>query len=209
MPRMLAAMLNAFADRREYPRHAFDLAVRYMINGVGEAAARLLDISLGGAAFACAGRPRVGDKVLAYVDALERFQGRVVRLFRGGFAVKFELGDRKRERLSRAIALRAAESRNPAYSGQRQLARRDGAGKSCACILPGGGRIDCTVVNFSVVGAYLRAPQRPPVGSMVETGKAQARVVRHTEDGFAVEFTSYWENLPLWFGTVPWVNARQ
>ena len=35
-----------------------------------------------------------------------------------------------------------------------------------------------------------RSPDlRPPVGALVTLGKAQGRVVRHLEDGFAIEFT--------------------
>jgi PilZ domain-containing protein len=58
-------------------------------------------------------------------------------------------------------------------------------------ILPNGNNIGCRVIDLSQSGAALAlAPDlRPGVGAMVTLGKAQGRVVRHIEDGFAIEFT--------------------
>ena len=51
--------------------------------------------------------------------------------------------------------------------------------------------VACRVLDLSQSGAAIGvAPDlRPPVGSMVTIGKTPGRVVRHIEDGFAVEFT--------------------
>ena len=42
---------------------------------------------------------------------------------------------------------------------------------------------------MSESGAGIATDQRPPIGALVTLGKVQGRVVRHLEDGFAVEFT--------------------
>lgn len=34
-----------------------------------------------------------------------------------------------------------------------------------------------------------RTPGQPPIGALVALGRVQDRVVRHREDGFAIEFT--------------------
>jgi hypothetical protein len=58
-------------------------------------------------------------------------------------------------------------------------------------ILPNGNNLACRVIDLSQSGAAIAiAPDLlPPVGTMVTVGKTQGRVVRHIEDGFAMEFT--------------------
>ena len=58
-------------------------------------------------------------------------------------------------------------------------------------ILPNGINVTCRVIDLSQSGAAIAiAPDlRPVVGTMVTIGKTQGRVVRHIEDGFAIEFT--------------------
>ena len=57
-------------------------------------------------------------------------------------------------------------------------------------ILPNGTNVSCRVIDLSQSGAAIGiSPElRPPVGVVVTIGKTQGRVVRHIEDGFAIEF---------------------
>ena len=57
-------------------------------------------------------------------------------------------------------------------------------------ILPNGVNIACRVIDISLSGAAHRAPTSgPTIGALVTIGKTPGRVVRHLEDGFAIEFT--------------------
>jgi hypothetical protein len=58
-------------------------------------------------------------------------------------------------------------------------------------ILPNGNNVACRIIDLSQSGAAVAiAPElRPAVGSVVSIGKTQGRVVRHIDDGFAIEFT--------------------
>jgi hypothetical protein len=58
-------------------------------------------------------------------------------------------------------------------------------------ILPNGTNIACRVIDISASGAAVAVPpaQLPPVGAAVTIGKTSGRVVRHIDDGFAIEFT--------------------
>ena len=47
----------------------------------------------------------------------------------------------------------------------------------------------CRVIDLSASGAAIKTDQRPEIGALVTIGKTTGRVVRHLEDGFAVEFT--------------------
>ena len=48
--------------------------------------------------------------------------------------------------------------------------------------------MECRQIDLSLSGAAISAEMKPPVGEEVLIGKVKARVVRHLEDGFAIEF---------------------
>ena len=48
--------------------------------------------------------------------------------------------------------------------------------------------LNCRLIDLSLSGAAVSATIRPPVGEQLTVGKVPARVVRHLEDGFALEF---------------------
>ena len=56
-------------------------------------------------------------------------------------------------------------------------------------ILQNGINIGCRLIDLSLSGAAVATDQRPPMGTLVTIGIVQGRVVRHLDDGFAVEFT--------------------
>jgi len=55
--------------------------------------------------------------------------------------------------------------------------------------MPDGHAIVCLIVDMSLSGAAISSDQRPEIGIVVTLGKTPSRVVRHIENGFAVEFT--------------------
>jgi hypothetical protein len=55
--------------------------------------------------------------------------------------------------------------------------------------MPNGMNMTCRIIDLSLSGAAVLTDQRPAIGMLVMLGKIQGRVVRHLEDGFAVEFT--------------------
>jgi hypothetical protein len=56
-------------------------------------------------------------------------------------------------------------------------------------MLANGESITCRVIDMSLSGAAVMTDLRPQIGSLVTLGKTQGRVIRHIEQGFAVEFT--------------------
>mgnify|MGYP001171286886 CR=1 FL=1 len=194
-------------DRRRHARYALKLGVRFMLNGEAESTARLIDVSACGASFATTARPRVGDRIIAYIDTQERLEGVVDRLIRGGLAVRLELSPRRQERLDAAIAAHLGAP-EPRLAERRHLTRHPGDGRTCTLTMPNGSSVECAIADFSIVGACLISTLRPPIGTPLRVGKADARVVRHTDQGFAVEFDSYWDSLPVWHGSVAWTRGR-
>jgi len=54
--------------------------------------------------------------------------------------------------------------------------------------LEDGTRMACRIIDLSLSGAAVSAVNRPEVGAAVNLGRVQSRVVRHLEEGFAIEF---------------------
>ena len=48
--------------------------------------------------------------------------------------------------------------------------------------------ITCDVLDISLEGVSVRTKVRPPVGEIVNLGRTRGRVVRHHEDGFAIQY---------------------
>jgi hypothetical protein len=56
-------------------------------------------------------------------------------------------------------------------------------------VLPNGINVSVRIIDVSQSGAGIATDQRPPIGTLVTLGKIPGRVVRHLEEGFAIEFT--------------------
>ena len=54
--------------------------------------------------------------------------------------------------------------------------------------LPDGRDYSGTILDLSLSGVSLGIEYKPPVGSPLRVGAIRATVVRHTEEGIAVEF---------------------
>ena len=52
-----------------------------------------------------------------------------------------------------------------------------------------GTNVGVRIIDLSLSGAGVGTPHRPEIGSLVTLGKIPGRVVRHLEEGFAMEFT--------------------
>ncbi len=91
---------------------------------------------------------------------------------------------RKRTRPSPPTVRPAAGERGDPQDAGALQGRHGGA----RLILPNGLNIACRVIDISESGAAIATDQRPEIGTPVTIGKTPGRVVRHLEDGFAIEF---------------------
>ena len=177
-------------ERRRHQRVKVNLLGRYMLSDRREFPCQVVDMSPGGMALVApiAGMP--GERVIAYVDHLGRLEGKIARILDNGFAMSISATLRKRDKLAaqltwlanRQILNLPEDRRHGRFTPKNPMAR---------LILPNGVNVSCRVIDLSQSGAAIAiAPDlRPVVGSMVTVGKTQGRVVRHIEDGFALEFT--------------------
>ncbi len=177
-------------ERRRHQRVKVNLLGRYMLADRREFPCQVINMSPGGMALIApvAGEP--GERVIAYVDHLGRLEGKIARLIDNGFAMTISATLRKRDKLAaqltwlanRQILNLPEDRRHGRFTPRNPMAQ---------LILPNGSNVACRIIDISQSGAAVAiAPDlRPAVGAAVTIGKITGRVVRHIDDGFAIEFT--------------------
>ncbi len=190
LPLTKPRILPLAEERRRFQRVKVNLLGRYMLEDRREFPCQVIDMSPGGMAVIAPIMGAPGERVIAYVDHLGRLEGKIARVFENGFAMTIAATSRKRDKLAaqltwlanRQILNLPEDRRHGRFTPRNPLTR---------LILPNGTNVACRVIDLSQSGAAIAiAPElRPPVGATVTVGKTQGRVVRHIENGFAIEFT--------------------
>jgi hypothetical protein len=112
----------------------------------------------------------------------------VARQFLNGFAMTISATARKRDKLAAQLTWLANRHilNLPEDRRHGRFTPRNPNGR---LILPSGINIGCRIIDLSLSGAAIATRERPDIGSLVTIGKITGRVVRHIEDGIAIEFT--------------------
>jgi len=176
------------AERRRFQRVKVHLLGRYMLPDRREFPCQVINMSPGGLAMLAPGIGDVGDRVIAYLDHIGRVEGKITRIIDNGFAMSVGATPRKRDKLAAQLTWLA----NRDILNLPEDRRHDRIiPRNPIAILPleDGQRMTCRIIDLSLSGAAVAAEHRPPLKSLVSLGRVQARVVRHLEDGFALEFT--------------------
>jgi len=175
-------------ERRRFQRVRVNLLGRYMLADRREFPCQVVNMSPGGMALIAPAAGEVGERVIAYIDHLGRLEGQITRVYQNGFAMSVSATARKRDKLAAQLTwlanrhiLNLPEDRRHGRIVPRKPTAR--------LVLPNGVNVTVRIIDMSLSGAALSTDQRPAVGVLVMIGKVQGRVVRHLDDGFAVEFT--------------------
>jgi PilZ domain len=181
--------LRALSDeRRRFQRVRVDLLGRYMLADRREFPCQVVDMSPGGMAALAPVSGQPGERVIAYVDHLGRLEGHVARLFENGFAMTISATTRKRDKLAAQLTW-LANRHILNLPEDRRHGRIQPRNPMARLVMPNGVNVTCRIIDLSQSGAGIATKERPAIGAIVSLGKVQGRVVRHLEDGFAVEFT--------------------
>src|SRR5580692_11185865 len=175
-------------DRRRFQRVKVNLLGRYMLSDRREFPCQVINMSPGGMAAMAPVDGQPGERIIAYVDHLGRLEGHVARPFPNGFAMTIAATARKRDKLAAQLTWLANRHLLDSPEDRRhgRMAPRNPIGR---LIMPNGVSVACRVIDVSQSGAGVATEQRPPIGAVITLGKVQGRVVRHLENGFAIEFT--------------------
>lgn len=182
-----ARILPHSEERRRFQRVKVNLLGRYMLADRREYPCQVVDMSPGGMAIVAPVAARAGERVIAYIDHVGRLEGLVTRQFDNGFAMTISATARKRDKLAAQLTW-LANRYLLASPEDRRHGRFVPKNPMTMLVLPNGVNIGCRLIDLSLSGAGVATDQRPPIGALVTLGKVQARVVRHLDEGFAVEF---------------------
>lgn len=186
----LTYMTAAAAKQLDLRRHArvpVNILGRFMLEDRREYPCQIIDMSPGGAALIAPVSARIGERVIAYIDHIGRIEGEVVREIEGGFAIRINAPLRKRDKLANVLTwLVNRDVLN--LPEDRRHDRFTPKNPFTQIVLPDGRSYKSRIIDVSLSGASLKTDVKPEIGLAIGIGKMRARVVRHTEDGIAVEF---------------------
>jgi len=174
-------------DRRTYSRFDVKIYGRFMLEDRSEHACQVMDISPASVALRAdrAGAP--GEKVIAYLDHVGRVEGIVTRSEASTFAMSVVASERKKDKLAARLAWLAGRQKNglPEDRRHERIAPRNPVS---VLHLMDGRHYECRIMDLSLSGAAIEIDVRPALGIQVVLGTMRGEVVRHFEEGVAIEF---------------------
>ena len=190
-------------ERRRFQRVRVNLLGRYMLEDRREFPCQVNDMSPGGMAVTAPVAGHIGERIIAYVDHVGRLEGVITRRLENGFAMTIAATARKRDKLAAQLTW-LANRQTLGLPEDRRHERIVPTRAATRLILPNDFDLPCRIIDMSLSGAAIGCEQQPAIGTLVTIGKVAGRIVRHLENGFAVEFTRLQhpdfleENLTSW-----------
>lgn len=175
--------------RRRHRRVALTLLGRFMLEDRREFPCQTIDISPGSCSLAASISGELAERVVVYLDQIGRIEGQIVRAFPGGFAMTIATTLRKRSKLAAKLTW-LANRQELNLVEDRRSDRQSPSSFYSRVATPDGQLYPCRIVDRSLHGAAVSVEVRPAIGSAVYLGAIRSVVVRHDEDGIAVEFAT-------------------
>jgi hypothetical protein len=150
-------------------------------------ACRAVNVSTRAIALAAPVSGRLGERALATIDHLGKLEGLITRLLNGGFVMSIVASDEERWDLAAKIEW-LEQYKNCDVSDQRGDRRLIPENPHSLVVFADGSTESCFVLDLSGSGAAISAQTIPDIGTVLAVGNIVARVVRHFQGGFAVQF---------------------
>lgn len=148
-------------------------------------------MSPGDAVVTCGSLPDADERIVAYLDHIGRIEGRVIERGPANFTIGLMATERKRDKLSAQLTW-LANKHELGLPEDRRHERLAPANAASEIALDDGRRYPCRIIDLSMSGAAVEIDVRPAKGTMVTLGNMRGRVVRHFQEGIAMEFmTTY------------------
>jgi hypothetical protein len=175
-------------DRRGFQRVEVNLHGRMLGASQVECDCIVVDMSPGDAQIQAETHVDIGERVIAYVDHIGRIEGTVLSLgARGHFIVSINATERKREKLAAQLTW-LANKHELGLPEDRRHERTAPRQSRSELSLDDGRNYPCRIIDLSLSGAAIEIGVRPALGTAVKLGNMRGRVVRHFQEGVAVEF---------------------
>ncbi len=174
-------------ERRNFQRVRVKIYGRFMLEDRTEHPCQVMDMSPGNVAFRCERLGSPGEKVIAYIDHIGRVEGVITRTLPDGFAMTVIASDRKKDKLAAQLTWLANkhELDLPEDRRHERVAPRNPVS---TLQLSDGRQYNCRIIDLSLSGAAIEIDVKPALGVQVILGTMRGQVVRHFEDGVAIEF---------------------
>ena len=175
------------AERRNFQRVRVKIYGRFMLEDRTEHPCQVVDMSPGNVALRCERIGEPGEKVIAYIDHIGRVEGIVTRTLQDGFAMTVVASERKKDKLAAQLTWLANkhELDLPEDRRHERVAPRN---PQSMVQLMDGRQYHCRIIDLSLSGAAIEIDVKPALGVQVILGTMRGHVVRHFEDGVAIEF---------------------
>jgi hypothetical protein len=196
IPQRSSRPARSYAQLPRFQRVKVSVLGRYMLADRREFPCQVLEMSPGDAVVIApvAGNP--GERVIAYLDHLGRVEGTITDAIEGGFVMDLAASPRKRDKMAAQLTwLANKDVLNLPEDRRHERVVPDN--RHSTVVLDDGRRYNCKIIDISLSGAAIELAVRPAMGTPVTLGRMRARVVRHFQDGVAVEFTSAQEMLTV------------
>ena len=181
------AVERAKAERRQFMRVRMDQPGRLFLPSENrEAHCHVVDLSPNGAQVVSDLVPAEESQVVLYIDGFGRFEGRAIHAGDGTFGVRFQFSEAKREKLVEQLTLYL--NKNVAGGVIARRHEREPAQGLSRFTRANGDVVACEVLDLSISGVSLKTHVRPPLGEVVLVGHTAGHVVRHHQNGIAIEF---------------------
>jgi hypothetical protein len=187
---------RAYAQMPRFQRVKVSVLGRYMLADRREFPCQVLEMSPGDACVIAPVAGGVGERVIAYLDHIGRVEGSIVDSIDGGFVMDVSASPRKRDKMAAQLTwLANKDILNLPEDRRHERVVPDN--RHSTVVLDDGRRYNCKIIDISLSGAAIELAVRPAMGTPVTLGRMRARVVRHFQDGVAVEFASAQEMLTV------------
>jgi hypothetical protein len=185
-----------YAQLPRFQRVKISVLGRYMLANRSEFPCQVLEMSPGDAVVIAPVAGNAGEKIIAYLDHLGRVEGSILESIEGGFTMDIAASPRKRDKMAAQLTwLANKDVLNLPEDRRHERVVPDN--RHSTVVLDDGRRYNCKIIDISLSGAAIELAVRPAMGTPVTLGRMRARVIRHFQDGVAVEFASAQEMLTV------------
>jgi hypothetical protein len=174
-------------DESAFQRVTVNLGGRLMLASHDEYDCTATEMSPGDVHLVSHAAPRIGERIIAYIDQVGRLEGLVTRIADGMFTVRLNATERKREKLAAQLTW-IANKHELGLPEDRRHDRLAPRKTRTEITLDDGTRHACRIIDLSLSGAAVDTEVRFPLGTNVLLGNMKGRVVRHFQEGVAIEF---------------------
>jgi len=173
-------------ERRHNHRVRLPLKGRFLTQDNGECLCEVLDISPGGLLVRSPALPDGNAHVVLMLTGLGRVEGDVVRVDKGGFAVRLHATGRKRDRLGDELTWLLNKDRLGLKDDR--AARRSKRHDRVYVQTEDGLKFVARSVEVSLTGMTIETAEPIRPGEQIRIGRLEGVVVRRLARGFAVRF---------------------